>query len=135
MRRNIFLLFVKNNKYQIIRFLITGVLSTFLNFIVYKILYESNININIASFSGYSIGLINSFLLSKIWVFNGAHLKELNKSFIFFTFIYLLGGIEMIFIINIGTYFFGNYELAWVIGALSAAINNYLGSKFLLFKN
>ena len=50
-------------------------------------------------------------------------------------FIYLLGGIEMTIVVNLGIYFFGNYKLAWLLGAVLAAINNYLGSKLLLFKN
>ena len=53
----------------------------------------------------------------------------------FFVVIYLIGGIEMTVVINLGIYFFGNYKFAWFLGAALAAINNYLGSKFLLFKN
>jgi len=62
-------------------------------------------------------------------------MKFTNKSFIFFCAIYILGGIEMTIVINLGIYFFGNYKLAWLMGASVAAINNYLGSKFLLFKS
>ncbi len=131
----ILLLFLKKNKFQIIKFLITGLFSSLLNFLVYSMLYKLNVNINVASFSGYSIGIINSFIFSKIWIFSGSQLKKLNRTFIFFIFIYLLGGIEMTIIINLGIYLFENYKLAWFLGASIAAINNYLGSKFLLFKN
>ena len=128
------LLFIKNNKYQIIKFFITGLLSSLLNFVVYSFLYKFGININLASFAGYCIGLINSFLFSKIWIFEKSNLKRLNRNFIFFTLIYLIGAIEMIIFINLGIYFLGNYKIAWLIGASIAAINNYLGSKFLIFE-
>lgn len=78
---------------------------------------------------------MNSFAFSKIWIFSGSRFKKLNKAFIFFIFIYFLGGIEMTIIINVGIYLFGDYKLAWLFGAGIAAINNYLGSKFLIFKN
>ena len=129
------LLFIKKNKYQIIKFLITGLLSSFLNFVFYSIIYRLDRNINIAAFAGYFVGLLNSFLFSKIWIFSGSNMKFTNKSFIFFCAIYILGGIEMTIVINLGIYFFGNYKLAWLMGASVAAINNYLGSKFLLFKS
>ena len=129
------LLFLRKNKFQIIKFLITGLLSSSINFLVYYFLYKLNVNINLASLSGYIIGIINSFVFSKIWIFNGSRFKKLNKAFIFFIFIYFLGGIEMTIIINVGIYLFGDYKLAWLFGAGIAAINNYLGSKFLIFKN
>ena len=128
-------LFLKKNKYQIIKFIITGLISSFLNFIVYISLYKLKININIASVSGYLVGLINSFIFSKNWVFNRSITQRFNRSFVIFTCIYLLGGIEMLIVINFGILLFGNYQLAWLIGAILAATNNYLGSKFLLFKN
>jgi len=130
----ILLLFIKRNKHQIIKFLITGLLSSFLNFIVYSILYKLSIDINLASFAGYCIGLINSFLFSKLWIFGQTNTKRLKRTFIFFTLIYLIGGIEMIILINLGIYFLGNYKIAWLIGASIAAINNYIGSKFLIFE-
>ena len=135
MNIKIFFLFFKKNKYQITKFIITGLISSFLNFLVYLILYELGTNINIASFSGYSIGLINSFLFSKNWIFNNSQSKRFNREFILFTFIYMLGGMEMILTINLCILLFGNYKLAWLCGALLAATNNYLGSKFLLFKS
>ncbi len=135
MNINTLLLFLKNNKYQIIKFIITGLISSFLNFIVYLYLYKTNIDINIASFSGYFIGIVNSFIFSKVWIFSRAKSKRLDKTFSYFILLYILGGIEMTLVINIVIYFSGNYKLAWFLGALLAAINNYLGSKFLLFED
>ena len=135
MNIKILFLFFKKNKYQIMKFIITGLFSSLLNFVVYSILYNLGININLASFSGYSIGLINSFFFSKKWIFNEYKTKRLHRAFFLFACIYIFGGIAMALAINVGIYLFGNYKLAWLLGAVLAATNNYLGSKFLLFKN
>tara|TARA_Y100001968_G_scaffold332554_1_gene391199 strand:- start:2186 stop:2593 length:408 start_codon:yes stop_codon:yes gene_type:complete len=132
--RRIFL-FLKKNKYQIIKFIIVGLISSLLNFLVYSLLYQSSINVNVASLAGYFIGILNSFFFSKNWIFNEFHSKRLKRVFILFTCLYIQGGIVMTIVINFGIYLFGNYKLAWLLGAGLAAINNYLGSKFLLFKN
>ena len=127
--------FLKRNKYQIIKFGITGILSSALNFLVYFTIYNFLKNANIASFLGYFVGLINSFLFSKNWVFYESKSIKSKKAFVIFCLIYVLGAFEMTLLINLGIYLFSDYILAWLIGAGTAAINNYLGSKFLLFKD
>jgi len=127
--------FLKRNKYQIIKFGITGILSSALNFLVYFTIYNFLKNANIASFLGYFVGLINSFLFSKNWVFYESKTIKSKKAFVIICLIYVLGAFEMTLLINLGIYLFSDYILAWLIGAGTAAINNYLGSKFLLFKD
>ncbi len=128
-------MFLKKNKYQIIKFGLTGLLSSILNFVVYFFIYNISKNLIIASFFGYFIGLVNSFLCSKNWVFDKSKVIKSNKAFLIFCCIYILGAIEMMLLIKLGIYLFSDYILAWLIGACAAAINNYLGSKFLLFKD
>jgi len=48
-------------------------------------------------------------------------------------FIYLMGGLEMILIINVVDKLIQNHKIAWICGVFVAAINNYLCSKYLLF--
>ena len=91
------------------------------------------LNINIASLIGYSIGLLNSFFLSQIWVFKQKSFFRWDKSLILFAIIYMIGGLEMTIIINLGIKVLNNYRIAWFIGALFAASNNYLASKYFLF--
>ena len=76
------------NKYQILRFFISGLIATFINFLVF-----------------------NSFYL-----------------------IYFLGGLEMSLVIIFLSRLIDNYKIAWLIGAFIGALNNYLGSKYFLFK-
>ena len=127
--------FLQKNKYQILKFIIVGLISNVLNFGVYTLVYKLTFSINLASFLGYVVGLVNSFLFSKNWVFNNSKKLKLDKTFIIFTLIYFLGGLEMTIIINTVNENIQDYRLAWICGAIVAAINNYLGSKYLLFEN
>ena len=127
--------FFKNNNHQIFRFILSGIIATSINFLVFNSIYLVLNDILIASLCGYSIGLLSSFLLAKIWVFRDKSKKRIVKSFFIFCLIYLLGGIEMSLTIIFLNHFLGDYKIAWLFGALIGSLNNYLGSKFLLFKD
>tara|TARA_B100000212_G_scaffold204126_1_gene154096 strand:- start:138 stop:428 length:291 start_codon:yes stop_codon:yes gene_type:complete len=92
-------------------------------------------NINLSSISGYCIGILNSFLFSSKWVFSNNRYIRLDRAFILFVLIYVLGGLEMTITINFLYKFSKNYIIAWLFGACLAAINNFLFSKYLIFKN
>jgi len=51
-----------------------------------------------------------------------------------FVVIYLLGGIEMTIIINILYKLSANHIIAWICGASFATVNNFLFSKYFIFK-
>jgi len=125
--------FFKKNKIQIFKFGFVGLVSTFLNFCVYSITYHLTLKINLASFFGYTCGLLNSFYFSDNWVFNKPRNKKTNYVFFLFVVIYCIGGLEMTFIINIVDRLIQNHQIAWICGAFAAAINNYLCSKYFLF--
>ncbi len=124
----------KRNKLQILRFIVSGLIATGINFIVFNSLYLILKNILIASLIGYFSGLITSFTLSKVWVFRRKSNQMLIKSLSIFCFIYFLGGLEMTLITILLNQLVDNYKLAWFIGAFFGALNNYLGSKLFLFK-
>ena len=125
---------LKENNHQIFRFVISGLISTCLNFLVYNIIYTIFRNIFFASIFGYSIGLITSFTLAKIWVFRDNSKKKILKSFFIFCIIYFLGGLEMSLIIIFLNQLLINHRFSWLCGTFIAALNNYLGSKYFLFK-
>jgi len=126
--------FILKNKIQIYRFILVGVFSSFLNFLLYKIIYISTSNINLSSIFGYCIGLLNSFLFSSKWVFSNKRYISLDKAFLIFALIYILGGVGMTVIINVLYKLSSNHIIAWICGACFAAINNFLFSKYLIFK-
>ena len=84
---------------------------------------------------GYCIGLLNSFLFSSKWVFSNNKNTWLDKAFIVFVIIYALGGIAMSTTINVQYILSANHIIAWLFGASLAAINNFLFSKYLIFKD
>ena len=122
------------NKYQIFRFFISGLISTFINFLVFNSFYLIFKNIIFASLLGYSTGILTSFIFAKIWVFRVNSQKRIIKSFFIFCLIYFLGGLEMSLIIILLSRLIDNYKIAWLFGAFIGALNNYLGSKYFLFK-
>ena len=124
----------KENKYQIFRFIVSGLISTCINFFVYHLLYTIFDNIIFASLFGYSTGLLSSFILAKIWVFRNNSQKKIFKSFFIFCLIYFLGGLEMSLIIIFLNQLLFNHKFSWLCGTFIGALNNYLGSKYFLFK-
>ena len=122
------------NKYQIFRFFISGLIATFINFLVFNSFYLIFKNIIFASLLGYSTGLLTSFIFAKIWVFRVNSQKQIIKSFFIFCLIYFLGGLEMSLIIILLSRLIDNHKIAWLFGAFIGALNNYLGSKYFLFK-
>ena len=125
---------LRENKYQIFRFILSGLISSCINFLVFNLIYSIFKNIIFASILGYSIGLLTSFTLAKIWVFRDNSQKRILKSFLMFCIIYFLGGLEMSLIIIFLNQFLINHRFSWLCGTFFAALNNYLGSKYLLFK-
>ena len=126
--------FVKKNNLQIFKFLVSGLIASGINFLVYSSLYLISKKLVIASFCGYFIGLLFSYALAKVWVFQYKSRQNLLKSFPTFCLIYFLGAIEMSFVIVFLNQFLNNYRIAWLFGAFIGALNNYLGVKYFLFK-
>ena len=126
--------FVKQNNLQIFKFFVSGLIASGINFLVYSTLYLFLKNLVIASFCGYFVGILFSYALAKIWVFQNKSRQNLLKSFPTFCLIYFLGAIEMSFVIVFINQFVNNYRIAWLFGAFIGASNNYLGVKYFLFR-
>ena len=126
--------FIKKNNIQILKFIISGLIATGINFVVFNSFFLFFRSLILASLLGYFSGLVFSFILARLWVFKSKSKQRIYKSFSVFSLIYLLGALEMSLIILIIDYFFQARTFAWFIGTLFSAVNNYLGSKFLLFE-
>ena len=126
--------FVKKNNLQIFKFIVSGLIASVINFLVYSSLYLIFNNLVIASFCGYFVGISFSYALAKIWDFKNKSRQNLLKSFPVFCLIYFLGAIEMSFVIVFLNQFLNNYRIVWLFGAFIGALNNYLGVKFFLFR-
>jgi len=122
------------NNLQIFRFIVSGLIASGINFLVYSFIYLIFKKLVIASFCGYFIGILFSYALAKIWVFQNKSRQNLLKSFPLFCLIYFLGGIEMSYVIVFLNQFLNNYRIAWLFGAFVGSLNNYLGAKYFLFR-
>ena len=117
-----------------IRFSIVGVLSNILNFSVYVIVFLLSTNIVFSSVLGYSIGLFNTYLLGRIWVFNSEQPNQF-KEIVKFLVVYFIGGAGMtLIIVWLNNELNIDYKASWIGGAIFAIVNNYLGSKYIVFK-
>ena len=124
---------MKKTLKQFKRYLIVGICSTLINFIVYRTLLFLTKIILLSSILGYLSGLINSYIFARLWVFSNRKFK-ISKTIINFFLIYFAGGL-----LNSLTIFYLNkfeiqYELSWLIGNSIAVLNNFFGSKIFVFK-
>ena len=126
--------FLRKNNSQILRFIVSGLISSGINFLVYGSFYLFFRKIIIASICGYFMGILSSYALAKVWVFQNKSRKNILRSFPVFCLIYFLGGIEMSFVIFFFNQFLNNYKIAWLFGAFVGSLNNYLGVKYFLFR-
>ena len=125
---------LSRNKRELIKFGIVGLCSTFFNYITYVILYFLSGKIFLASIIGYSVGLFNSYQLGKKWVFrvNSSNNKRLIISFLLVYGIGCFLSSTIIFTIN---RVYDTYNIAWIIGTSYSVVNNFIGSKFIIFKH
>ena len=124
----------KINNLQIFKFCLSGVIASYINYLVYISFYFISNNLVFASLCGYAIGILVSFVLAKLWVFRKRLKQPIVKSFYLFCLIYCLGGIEMSLIIFVLNQLIHNHKIAWFFGAFIGALNNYLGSKYITFR-
>tara|TARA_B100000073_G_scaffold345925_1_gene356092 strand:- start:32 stop:406 length:375 start_codon:yes stop_codon:yes gene_type:complete len=118
---------------QFIKFIIIGCKSTLINYLFYLVLYKTTANILLASISGYFAGNINSYIFGKKWVFKNSKIKN---NFIFFKFlmVYLFGAFLFSSTINYLSIKGFDHKIAWLIGIVFCILNNFLGSKYIVFK-
>lgn len=119
---------------ELSRFVIVGTLSNLANFLIYRMLYLFGLSLFSSSVIGYSIGIIISYSLGRLWVFGKVYPSN-SKLFISFLLIYIVGGIGMSALIVTSSNIFNlDYRISWLIGATFAFTNNFLGQKFIVFK-
>jgi putative flippase GtrA len=120
--------------YQIIKFSIIGVLNTALTLSVIFILTKKfNVYYIAANIAGYVIGVMNSFLWNKIWVFKSGnyYIWELGFFWLNVGICYLLQlGLVVLLKEELGI----NQDLAIVAGMFMYAGCNFLGNRIFVFR-
>ena len=121
-------------KKDLFRFILVGLGSNTINFFTYILIYFLFENLLIGTFLGYIFGLYFSFYFGRIWVF-GKIYEQSNSKVIRFIAVYLLGLLLMTSIVEISTnYYMLNYKTSWLIAATVTFFNNFVGSKWFVFK-
>lgn len=115
------------------RYILVGIGSNCINFSIYFFL-KIFFSLFMAAFFGYLAGLLLSYHFGRIWVF-GERFSVRRQNLISFLVVYLIGGLGMSGLIE----FFGSYmkvdlQISWLIGALFALANNFIGMKWFVFK-
>ena len=118
--------------YQIKRYSIIGIFSTLINYFFYFIFFRFSGLIVLSSFVGYFMGLLNSYIFGKKWVFKSRkpnNLKTISK----FLIVYFVGALLNAFTIFVLSKFGLSYYVCWLVGTVFATLNNFYGSKMFVF--
>lgn len=118
---------------DVLRFLLAGVGSNIINFIVYLLLYSAGLSLFISSLAGYSAGLILSYHFGRVWVF-GKKFSISKKNLAGFASVYTFSGLGMSSLIEVldkATRL--DYRIIWFFGAIFAVNCNFFGLKLLVF--
>lgn len=117
-----------------VRFVAVGILSNIVNFAVYVLVYRAGGALEIASVAGYVAGMGTSYHFGRTWVFAEGRATS-HRAIVPFAIVYAVGGAGMTGIIEAMDRMLGtDYRLSWLAGAAYAVANNYLGSKWLVFR-
>ena len=121
---------------QLAKFLITGLISTFLNFSSYYLILLLEINYLIAATIGYLIGVIVGFILNNFWSFKKHSISKrtINNKIVRYLLVYIFSLISGLILLEILVGYLSFYEVsAYVIMIAITTTTNYIGLKFLVF--
>ena len=119
---------------EIMRYLLVGVVSNLVNFVIYYLFYRFGVPLLVASSVGYLSGLGISYTLGRLWIFDEKFTYS-KRMFFSFLFVYAVGGIGMSLLTLFSIKVCGlDYRIGWIIGALFAVVNNFMGQKYFAFK-
>lgn len=121
---------------QLAKFLITGLISTFLNFSSYYLILLLEINYLIAATIGYFIGVIVGFILNNFWSFKKPSISKrtINNKIVRYLLVYIFSLISGLILLETLVGYLSFYEVsAYVIMIAITTATNYIGLKFLVF--
>ncbi|MBN2440928.1 MAG: GtrA family protein [Spirochaetales bacterium] len=121
---------------QFIKFNLVGLVNTAITFIIFALLNKFfQINKFVAEPVGYSCGLINSFIMNKLWTFGKKHRFHVLEGIKFVIVNGIaLGGTLLILMVSED---YLHIDVLWgkLIGYCFSIPVNYLGFKFWVFKD
>ncbi len=119
---------------QVIKYFLVGISNTLITLVIIYILWELvGINQYLSNMIGYVVGVINSFLLNKLWTFKS------KNSFVFESLKFLLVFLVMYAIQFSLVYLLNNYTLIpdkinHIIGMVLYTVLGFVLNKILVFR-
>jgi putative flippase GtrA len=120
---------------QFVKFSLIGLLNTGIHYVIFLFLYRVfDMYYLHATVVGYSVGLINSFILNKKWTFKSRNVRK-DMEFAKFIMVNLLA-----LIVNVGAlkYFVSlaglRPEIGQIVAIAFSTITNFMGNKFWTFQ-
>lgn len=125
---------LKSETYKFLRFCAVGVLNSTISFLVFMLLRYLGVSIYVSNLASYIVGVINSFIWSKAWVYRSVCEKWLKEALLFVFFFLICYGLQLLvfrFLISSEI-----HELvSQVIGMAVFSGSNYLLNRLFNFKN
>lgn len=119
---------------QILRFGVTGVLNTSICLVILFVLNERyGVDEWIASFIGYAVATVHSFIVSKFWTFAGQHERKAHHQFIAFVILNVIGAVMFSTGVHLLTPVLGLRPGSLVATAV-VVVFNFIGSRTLVFR-
>ena len=127
--------FNKGFKYELIAYIIFGILTTVVDWIVYYILSSLGVNYIINSIISWTLAVLFAFITNKLFVFDSKRLKNIFRELVLFVLsrlstlvINLAGMYVLISLLKL------NEFISKAILSILVVILNYIFSKLFIFK-
>lgn len=128
-------LFNKGFKYELIAYIIFGILTTVVDWVVYYILSGLDVNYIINSIISWTAAVLFAFITNKLFVFDSKRLKNIFRELVLF----VLSRLSTLVINLVGMYVLIsllklNEFISKAILSILVVILNYIFSKLFIFK-
>lgn len=117
------------------RFCLVGVGNTVLSLATIFLLMYVGVNYKLANLIGYIVGLINSYIWNRRWVFNSKSREILKEALLFLSVFFVCYGLQYLFINILIASLSLNKYLAQFLGMAVYTTFNFALNKFITFKN
>lgn len=125
------------NKVEFVRFLkflIVGIINTGITYIVYVLLRFLDLVPELCNVIGYIVGVVNSFIWNKKWVFQARSGNTINEFMSFIAVFVVCYAIQLYVFRTMLYVFFINEYLAQLIGMIVYTILNFSLNRIFSFK-
>lgn len=122
---------------EVISYLVFGVLTTAVNFVVYGVMVNAGADYRVATAAAWVVSVLFAFVVNKIFVFCSRNWKPVyafKELFSFVTCRALSGVMEMAFMIVMVSWLGVGEYISKLLVSVIVMVVNYVFSKFLIFK-